>query len=504
MADKLDQIVAGFRGLLRNIDQTKITTETFKAREQAKAAETQLYKAVGETKAGLKNLAQDVTDVVSQLETSVPKNIEAKVGVAKIQKSASASLSKPVNSSSKSDLETVVGKDLGTTSKQKNVTIVLPHPQAIAKSLKKVTTDNASQIKNLVKQNIDVEDFDTDIIDEVVGSVLPFSTTIESTIKNIEDTITRGQDAVNRQINQGFGSLIENLVEDIFRPARNTIQSVAKLNGVQQSIPDRDIRRIAEAVSVNKNVDAAVGILQKYSDLDESELRSSLESIDNTAKAQLDTPAPVTLNIPVIKTDQFKNVWREAATDINANGVFTPISDSKTFSNEIANLQREVTEVIIYAFDHGSEFSDIFTPIQTWHEYFVEQENVGYQPHVYIPIFGGSIRGRPLELDMSNTIVENGHWQRSIAIHIAADKYPNDAQMRELETILRAIYDVKPGIQVFGAGKIIGGPQPYFDVNKFIKNKFGKQNAAGYNPSTSDPLTREQLINFRKASMETG
>ena len=99
---------------------------------------------------------------------------------------------------------------------------------------------------------------------------------------------------------------------------------------------------------------------------------------------------------------------------------------------------------------------------------------------------------------------DDTHYKRSIKIHIEANEFPNDSQMKELKKLLKAIYKIKPGIQVFGNGQIKGNQQPYFDVPKYIKNTFGKSNIQGYNPGKSESLTREQLVQFNTPTPEAG
>ena len=170
---KIDKIVNSFRGLERNIRGIEISETTLKLKEQTTAALTQLYKPNGEISYGLKNLSQNINDVVPQLKLeSVPANISEIVGIAKIDKSAFTSLSKEIPSSLAADLEAITGKSLNAAkNKIKSIALVLPHPQAIAKTLGKITNESSEAIKSLVKSNIDLADFDLDVIDNVVGEV---------------------------------------------------------------------------------------------------------------------------------------------------------------------------------------------------------------------------------------------------------------------------------------------------------------------------------------------
>lgn len=500
MAGPKEKLESNLRALERTLNVTGIEKQAKKLTDQIKASTTIKFKVSGDVSNGVKTLSQNVNDVVSQLEESVPSNISDTIAVAKIDKTASTSLSKPVADASKTDLESIVGKTLGTTTKQKNVTIVLPHPKSLANAFQKVTTETNDAIEGLVKDNINLKeiDFDENIINQVVGEVTKNKDNITNTLKEFDRVLANGTKNINNQINFGFGSLIENLSENIFAPARNKIFEVARKGDVLQDIPSKDLRDIISSVKVEENIPKALSILKRYSDLPEISLRAGLE-FDNRAKAQLDKAAPVTLNVPVINTDTFLTVWREEKTDITAAEAFTDISDTKVFENEIANLQREVTEVIIFAYADGTDYGT--TPVQLWHQGYVDNYNQAYPHHVYIPIMGPrASRGRPLELDLVAGIADipESHNKRSIQIHIENVGYPNDGQLRILEDLLGVIYKVKPGIQVFGASDLGVGQEPYFNVDNFIKNKFNKSNIVDYDPKLNPPLTRKELVNYYK------
>ena len=496
--DPKDKIISGLRGLERSFNKSKLGGAAYELVEKAEAATTQLYKEPNAVSGGVKNLAQSESDVISGLAESIPSNITGKVGIAKVDKSASASLEKPIPDANKDDLKTITGNDFTSTKKQKKVAITLSHPQALAKTFESVTTESSDAIKSLVKSNIDTTfEFDESLIDDVVGDVLGSTKGILSSIKELESAITNGINGVNNKINFGFDALLENVIEESFSPARNKLNSVAKIGDVIQTLDPKDIQDIIKTGVVGEDVAKAAGILQKYSDKPQNELEDVISSIDNRVKTNAEPPAPVTLDIPVTRTDRFLNTWREADTDPYDKNNFQEVEDTNVLANEVANLQREVTEVVIAA-DNGGFGTDEFIPIETWHESYIEGRGTGYAPHLFIQQHGLLMRGRPLELDIPAAAEPSEHRKRSILIHIAADGPPGQWQMRKLEQVLKAIYRARPGIQVFGAGQLDGGQGPYFRVPQYIKNTFGKSNIAGYNPANRAPLTREELAGFNR------
>lgn len=496
--DPKDKIVSSLRSLERSYNKSKLGGAAYELVEKAEAATAQIYKAANAVSSGIKTLAQSESDVISTLPESVPSNIVGKVGLAKIDKSASTSLEKPIPDASKEDLKTITGNDFTSTKKQKKVAVTLSHPQALAKTFDAVTTESSSAIKTLVKSNVDTTfEFDESLIDDVVGDVLGSTKGILGSVKELESAITNGINGVNNKIAFGFDALLENVIEQSFSPARNKLNSAAKIGDVIQTLDPKDIQDIIKTGVVGKEVSKAAKILQKYSDKSLIELEGVISSIDNRVKTNAEPPAPVTLDIPVTRTDRFLNTWREADTDPYDKNNFQTVEDTNVLANEVANLQREVTEVIITAYNGGYD-TDQFIPIQTWQETYAEEFGTGYAPHLFIQQHGSLHRGRPLELDIPSAAEPSPHRNKSILIHIASDGAPGQWQMRKLEQVLKAIYRARPGIQVFGVGQITGGQDPYFQVPQYIKNTFGKSNIAGYNPANRAPLTREELAGFNR------
>lgn len=496
--DPKDKIVSSLRSLERSYNKPKIGGAAYDLVEKTEASTAQTYKEPNAVSGGVKNLAQSESDVISTLPESVPSNITGKVGLAKVDKSASTSLQKPIPDDSKEDLKSITGNDFASTKKQKKVAVTLSHPQALAKTFSSTTDESPTAIKSLVKSNVDTSfEYEGSLIDNIVGDVLGSAKGILGSITELQFGITDGNNGVNNKISFGFSSLLENVVELSFSPARNKLNATARIGNVIQTIDPIDSQNIIKVGVVGNDVTSAALILQKYSDKPQNELEDVISSIDNRVKTNAEPPAPVTLDIPVTRTDRFINTWREADTDPYDKNNFQTVADTNVLANEFSNLQREVTEVIISAYN-GGYGNDQFVPIETWHETYVEASGTGYAPHLFIQQHGTLYRGRPLELDIPAAAEPSSHRNKSVLIHIAADESPGQWQMRKLEQVLKAIYRARPGIQVFGVGQISGGQDPYFQVPQYIKNTFGKSNVAGYNPANSDPLTREELAGFNR------
>tara|TARA_R110000803_G_scaffold49535_1_gene103093 strand:+ start:3290 stop:4810 length:1521 start_codon:yes stop_codon:yes gene_type:complete len=493
-----DKLEDGINGLSRFFNKLKLTSLEFTLIEQETAARTTLYRNQNDIKGGLKTLASTANDVVSQLQESIPTNINNTLGVAKVDKSAFTGLVKPVADTYVAAITLASGRDLTKKTKQKNIVITLPHPEAVAATIKSILPNQPNnEIINLIKQNVDLDDFDTNVIDKVVGNVLGSKNSNLKALAELGTTISDGRSALDTQLSYGFSSLVENIIENIIEPAASILSTAATVNGGLTTIPSADIKSIIQ-FRENGRVDKAVDVLSRSSDLPRAELTTLVNSIDNRASVQAQDQAGIEMDIPVVRTDTFTNVWREENTDVYAPGVFESINDLSAFENEIANLQREVTEIIIYA-QAGADPQGT-TTIETWHESYVEQQNTGYEPHIYIDMHGATRRGRPLSIDLPGD-VDSRHDKRSIVIHIESSSYPYNRYIdRSLKRLLASIYRIRPGIQVFGYGDISTEDDlsPYFDVDRYIKNTFGKENVKGYNPKVSESLTMAELSSINE------
>lgn len=495
-----EKLEEGIKSLSRYFNKAKVSALEFTLMEQETAARTTVYRNQNDVKGGLKSLASTTNDVISQLPESIPTNISNTLGVSKIDKSAFAGLVKPVDAASIDGIAAASGRDLTKKTKQKNIIITLPHPEAIAAAIKEALPElPKGDITNFVKQNIDGDDFDLDVIDKVVGNVLNVKNNNLKDLQSMGTAISAAKDNLDRQLSRGFKSLIENVIEDVMEPAAAILSTAATINGGLTTIPSADINNIIK-FKENNRLDKAVDLLSRSSDLPRNELKTIVSSIDNRASVQAQDQAGIEMDIPVVRTDTFTNVWREENTDLDAPGVFESINDLNAFENEIANLQREVTEIILYA--QGNPEDQGTTTIQTWHESYVEQQGTGYEPHIYIDIHGAVRRGRPLSIELPSDALSR-HDKRSIVIHIESSSYPYTKHAdRSLKRLLSSIYKARPGIQVFGYGDITTEREltPYFDVDRYIKNTFGKENIKGYDPSKSKSLTIEELSSFNEGS----
>jgi len=429
---------------------------------------------------------------VSSVEGSVPDQIQKSLGVVKLDPSAkSADLIKDVGSD-EADLTTITGDSRLSSDGFLDVAVSAPFPEALAEVVKSTTTSSSSEVKTIVGNNVSTELAREDILDNVLGDVL---NTKKGTSDKVINTISNQNKSKSKVLNSsssGFNGSIENLVETTFQSTEVLLNSVAKKGDVTYNVPPEDVKDIVTSKN-NGDIDNAVKILKKYSDKSDAELKVVILKIDNRASTVLE-PAAVSVHIPSKRTDDYINVWREATTDINSK-IFDPIADITELETELANMTREVTEVIVEAF---ATVDGSTTKVEEWHQLYVDKYDQGFEPHYYINYAGVLFRGRPVDIEGTGFYYSGvpDHSKRSILIALEEPNYmASTAQMNTIRKMFQSIFNVKPGIQVFGIHDIIKSTEsPWWNVSLNVKNVFGKENIKDYNPNKTAPLTQKQLV----------
>ena len=487
-----DLLQDGMNALSKLLGQQSSSSATRELREVYDTSVSFKYKPDNTTSGGFQSLASADRDIVSSVEGSVPDQIQKSLGVVKLDPSAkSADLIKDVGSD-EADLTTITGDSRLSSDGFLDVAVSAPFPEALAEVVKSTTTSSSSEVKTIVGNNVSTELAREDILDNVLGDVL---NTKKGTSDKVINTISNQNKSKSKVLNSsssGFNGSIENLVETTFQSTEVLLNSVAKKGDVTYNVPPEDVKDIVTSKN-NGDIDNAVKILKKYSDKSDAELKVVILKIDNRASTVLE-PAAVSVHIPSKRTDDYINVWREATTDINSK-IFDPIADITELETELANMTREVTEVIVEAF---ATVDGSTTKVEEWHQLYVDKYDQGFEPHYYINYAGVLFRGRPVDIEGTGFYYSGvpDHSKRSILIALEEPNYmASTAQMNTIRKMFQSIFNVKPGIQVFGIHDIIKSTEsPWWNVSLNVKNVFGKENIKDYNPNKTAPLTQKQLV----------
>ena len=487
-----DLLQDGMNALSRLLGQQSSSSATRELREVYDTSVSFKYKPDNTTSGGFQSLASADRDIVSSVEGSVPNQIQKSLGVVKLDPSAkSADLIKDVGSD-ETDLTAITGDSRLSSDGFLDVAVSAPFPEALAEVVKSTTTSSSSEVKTIVGNNVSTELARDNILDNVLGDVL---NTKKGTSNKVINAISNQNNSRSKLLNNsssGFNGTIENLVETTFQSTEVLLNSVAKKGDVTYNVPPEDVKDIVTSKN-NGDIDNAVKILKKYSDKSDADLKNVILKIDNRASTVLE-PAAVSVHIPSKRTDDYNNVWREATTDINSK-IFDPIADITELETELANMTREVTEVIVEAF---ATVDGSTTTVEEWHQLYVDKYDQGFEPHYYINYAGVLFRGRPVDIKGTGFYYSGvpDHSERSILIALEEPNYmASTAQMNTIRKMFQSIFNVKPGVQVFGIHDIIRSTEsPWWNVSLNVKNVFGKENIKDYNPNTTAPLTQKQLV----------
>ena len=487
-----DLLQDGMNALSKLLGQQSSSSATRELREVYDTSVSFKYKPDNTTSGGFQSLASADRDIVSSVEGSVPDQIQKSLGVVKLDPSAkSADLIKDVGSDA-ADLTTITGDSRLSSDGFLDVAVSAPFPEALAEVVKSTTTSSSSEVKTIVGNNVSTELARDDILDNVLGDVLNTKKGTRNKVINAISNQNNSRSKVLNNSSSGFNGTIENLVETTFQSTEVLLNSVAKKGDVTYNVPPEDVKDIVTSKN-NGDIDNAVKILKKYSDKSDADLKNVILKIDNRASTVLE-PAAVSVHIPSKRTDDYNNVWREATTDINSK-IFDPIADITELETELANMTREVTEVIVEAF---ATVDGSTTTVEEWHQLYVDKYDQGFEPHYYINYAGVLFRGRPVDIKGTGFYYSGvpDHSERSILIALEEPNYmASTAQMNTIRKMFQSIFNVKPGVQVFGIHDIIRSTEsPWWNVSLNVKNVFGKENIKDYNPNTTAPLTQKQLV----------
>lgn len=193
-------------------------------------------------------------------------------------------------------------------------------------------------------------------------------------------------------------------------------------------------------------------------------------------------------------------------------GSFAYVDSREELEFEFIGMSRDVSEIILHATDTYTNANIGSEEIHLRHN---DAGHDGIQYHYVIRRDGRLQRGMPIsnKSDASNI---NGHKDNCIDValvggvnvpteadapdqHLSASSY-TQAQMKTLEQLLLAFYQVVPGGQVLGHNDIdIESPDPYFDVPSYVENLFGKKSV--YENSLTDAsVSLSDLVNKEPVS----
>jgi len=479
---------------------------------------------VGQTLAGFKALTSAVDDIIDSVEGSAPVQHKAAMSVVQLQRTGSDldRLTKKVASSDKTIIDQVLGNSKTTGNAFRDVVISAPFPEAMAAALKQADPlATTSQVLNAVEKNVNInlpnskeiltgvallsidEALDVDFVKglsfkpiddlrSVVGAAVGISKNLKNLSKNniVQNTIAI--DNIVNTVNKGFDPLVENVIETSLQPATNIINKIAFINNIQVDIKPEDFRAVITSTTAG-NPRAAAKILKRYSDKSLSEIESELRKIDNRASAIITENI---VDIPLKGRQLNAGGWKENTNDkVNFFGLAN--SDEEQIAI-FSSMKRESTEAII--FSTGVTNGKI-TSYDVHRTYVAE--GTGTPFHFFIDAHGRIWTGRPLDvrsrgLTKNANSIASQHIDSGIIILLeggdnSSNTY-NGPVINGLKRLLRNLFRVRPGIQVFGANDISKEfGSPYFSVSNRLKLYGFTQAIENYDPKKEPPLDQTEL-----------
>lgn len=402
-----------------------------------------------------------------------------------------------VNDSDDSDINLITGT---RTSNGRLVTAIgSGAPTAVGKAVKEVTNKEPSEVKNKLKEISTPEGIsEIDNIDNLVDKGVDETVGLTNSVNTFNKTFAALIGIV------GTSLIAKNILQNQ-RGIFDTIQKVApKIEPVQQEEVLKDL--------ITGRKRQAIERLEEIGGTPAEEIEKELEQRD----VSQDTITDTTISPEVgQKTTQDKVIgseaseWKGADTDPS---FFTFIGSKEELVAEMRESTRPITEIVAH-------WSASYTN-QNWdalkiHEIHVNDndwQGIGY--HYVIHRDGRLQRGRPLNLRGAHALAY-GHNNYSIGVtmiggyncpsgtpnpdrFISADSL-TAASLATFEMVMAAFYEVWPSGQAWGHNDISdqNKPDPGFDVQEYVFNKFGKVNV--YPDRGKDPISSMTPAELAKA-----
>ena len=509
-------INAELNNIIQNADGSTIPAAAQKAAGILKTKTQAAITAVGETKNGIKSLAQsddgDIYNPPSAAET--PCEITGDVAELK------AELIKQTEGGATTSLAAITGASPAVA--KLNKVITAGSPEAFAAALSKATGKPISEVQAAVAKTTD----DPDQVSALATLEQSITQGIGAASKLTED-VTKLQTRVSNSLNEIVDDLFGNITLKLDKSITNTVTDLVgllKSGGVaKEDIPEVD--DLLRSISDEKH-DDVIKALDKNNIIPKQALDATVRPLTlNPSKVVVEDKPPSIgeKSIPCYVIGSNEPLWKGANTptiakkDQRASSSststgqtpFTFVDSKEELLADMENTTRSVTEVVVH---WAGTYTNQDIGAEEIHEWHKQRGWSGIGYHFVIRRDGRLQRGRPLNKQGAHA-GDNGHNKYSIGITFAAGyncpsgtKNPNKfisadsitvAQMKTFDMFMSSFYKVWPGGQAFGhvdtdnKGKL----DPGFSVPEYVLSKFGKTNlvASGKRP----PLSPQQVATGR-------
>jgi len=437
--------------------------------------------------------------------TTANDNAEYQVGIAVAQlETGFKNMVKEVGAS-QADLTSITGDSRLSADASLDVVVLAPFAETVASAIDDFSEETVKSIESALKKDMDLDKIGKELdaafkasnLDNVLGETLGSPQSTLSSLKSVVSDVQGIADKIIGSVSNGFGSFIENTIEQTLGPARNILNTVTGKGDVKIVLSKKETTAIIELLQSGKTLEAAK-ILQASSELTLQQAIDVVKSIDNSYTKQVKSKdAASGIDVGVSFIDLTSSQWRETATDLNDPRNFAPVIGREVYA-ELSNLERQFTQVIFVSTEPGKTMKDL-------HEEFVETQSIGVPYHFLVSNQGLVFRGRPLEKESPKYQgVVNNHNQKSIIVAIEGielDQPSVPAQNKVLINLYKDILDAAPGVELFNdaqAGwklpsKDWRDARPYSDPTKWLKSWYKRVPNTKFDPLKGEPLSLDYI-----------
>lgn len=481
---------------------------------------------------GIKPLTQILDDFDSD---SIPANITGALPITQIEQGvaeAKTQFTKEVSAATKTKLAALTGIASDAVDDFNQVVISAGFPEAVAKAVESVADDikpadlqkAAAKLVEPAKIVLDdvlkptflsdvdnpqqIVDAISGTLDDVLGSAInPDLKKGFSKLKSSLATTAIAPPGI--RVDFGFGSTIENIIEDMLNPAQNIINSIASRNGNPTDVLPKDVSEIIKKAVVEKNVKKAAQIASKYSDLDIKDIETAIGGIDNRLTTQTQEPAVIEVNASDVTTAG--SLWPDDELTLPPdeywynNLAYKVGGNIQQFKSEIVNANREITTMVVLATGSGS---DVNIEAQVVNVALGDQNGSNTPIHYFITKRGRIERIRPINIQAPpQPEFANNHHQRTVFVIMDGGLVGPERDVdlvfgrdgfnlktwQAFDKMLETFFSVIPGMQVIGINQLTNDNEdPYFNVSEYARTKFKKELL--YDPREEEPLTALEIV----------
>lgn len=375
----------------------------------------------------------------------------------------------------------------------------------LLKTIDKLPIESLFPAANQLLQKVDVTQ---------LQAVIPFK---ELNTQLISDLNT-GLAKATSLIDNGLSGVLNNALEQATKQLDNGLRQISGIvvpkqikNQVFPLLQNQDFTQAA------KTLQREITKINPEKILNVSQLTTQLQGLNVSISSQLKAvnqtiTAPKTGSgaIPVKKLTAKASTTGSAATE-SGPSKYSYVATEEELIVEFKSIKREITEAIIHwtetRLDQDLSVEDL--------EKYASTSGANIPYHYLIRRNGTLQRG--LDREETGEALKNGHEkyalqfafvggintsQRSRAsdeIYKTKDSFTAE-QMKTFKTIVRILYESKPGIQILGHNDIDDTQvDPGFDVVDYTESEFNKTIVLE-NPLLKGPMTAQEIIAYRRVS----